>query len=400
LAALRWMNAAHFACHYMLLIFPTAALAMERDWAMPYGSALALGTPLYVGFALATLPAGWLGDRLDGLRLIAAQFLASGLAACAVAAATAPWQVMAALAALGVAAAIYHPVGLAGVTRLAQRRGRALAVNGVFGNLGLAAASLATGVLAAGFGWRTAFLVPGGLAILAGLLALRAGPMPAGEARPTGEADAGPNATPRGTQVRVMAVVLTAALFSGIVFNGVSVSLPKLFESRLDLWAPSLAAVGGWSALVFAVAAFAQLPVGALLDRFGGRAVMLGLFACEAGALLLLSQADGPLVLPAAILAVTLVFAGIPITGWLLGRFVADGWRARAFSLEYLLALGVSASVVPGMAALHLAGRGFDVQYALFAGCAAAVFLAALRLPGGDQAVAAAGRPLPRWNIR
>ncbi len=59
---LAFLHAAHFACHYFLLIFPTAVIAIGHDWGLEYGAALALGTPLYVFFALATLPAGWLGE--------------------------------------------------------------------------------------------------------------------------------------------------------------------------------------------------------------------------------------------------------------------------------------------------------------------------------------------------
>ena len=62
---LRFINAAHFFDHFFLLIFPTAALAISRDWGMTYAEALALGTPIYVMFAVGTLPAGWLGDHLD-----------------------------------------------------------------------------------------------------------------------------------------------------------------------------------------------------------------------------------------------------------------------------------------------------------------------------------------------
>ena len=376
------LHAAHFACHYKLLIFPTAVIALERAWGLDYGAALALGTPLYVAFALATLPAGWLGDRCNGDRLIGLQFLGSGLAAIAAGLAQTQLQFMTALAALGLFAAIYHPVGLAMVTRLSAQRGRALAVNGVFGNLGLAAATLVTALLAEAYGWRSAFLLPGAVAAVAGALHLllrRAPPLPPAseEARTT----PAPVSVSRRTQLRVLAVVLSAALFSGVVFNGVSVSLPKLFDERLDSLAPGLAQVGGYGALVFAVAAFAQLPVGALLDRLGGRPVMLGLYALVVGALMLLSQAAGPAALPLAVVAVTLMFAGIPITGWLMGRYVAVAWRSRAFALEYVLALGVSSSVVPAMAALHLAGQGFDRQYLLFAASAAVVLFAASFLP-------------------
>lgn len=57
---LHFINVAHFFDHFFLLIFPTAALAIAMAWEMTYADALVLGTPLYVMFALGTLPAGLL----------------------------------------------------------------------------------------------------------------------------------------------------------------------------------------------------------------------------------------------------------------------------------------------------------------------------------------------------
>jgi MFS family permease len=199
---------------------------------------------------------------------------------------------------------------------------------------------------------------------------------------------------PRSTQFRVVGVVLLAALFGGFVFNGVSISLPKLFDERLGALAQGLSGIGGYSALVFAVAAFAQLPVGALLDRFGGRPVLLTLLAFEVAALVATAMAGGALVLPSALVTVTLMFAGIPITGWLIAKYVATSWRARVFALEYVLALGMSAMIVPLMAVLLRSGYGFDRQYLFFALSAAVVVAAALALPwppAGRRAIDKAG---------
>ncbi len=379
---LAFLHAAHFLCHYFLLIFPTAVIAIAADWVMSYGAALALGTPMYVLFALATLPAGWLGDHWDGQRLIAISFAGLGVGSLFIAFADGELWLMAGLGTLGFFAAIYHPVGLAMVTRLSTRPGRALAVNGVFGNFGLAAAALSTGLLADGFGWRSAFLVPGVCAVLLGLvyyLAIRRSDVrfaPAHRASETSKV-----AVPRAMQIRVVAVVLFAAVFSGVVFNGVSISLPKLFDERLGDLTSSLAGVGGFTTLVFAAAAVGQLPVGELLDRVGGRPVMLGLFLLIAAGLALTSQLDGWLLVPSALVTVTFLFASVPITGWLLGHYVASAWRSRAFAVEYVLSLGMGSAIVPAIAFLHQAGTGFEQQYLLFMLSAAIVSVGAMALP-------------------
>jgi MFS family permease len=82
------------------------------------------------------------------------------------------------LAAVGLFSAIYHPVGVAWVVKSARARGMALAVNGIFGSLGIAAAGLVAGALIDAISWRAAFIVPGAVCLATGLaliLCLRLG---------------------------------------------------------------------------------------------------------------------------------------------------------------------------------------------------------------------------------
>ena len=46
-----------------------------------------------------------------------------------------------------------------------ENTGMALAINGVFGNMGVATAALLTGVLIDSTGWRSAYFVPGAVLI-------------------------------------------------------------------------------------------------------------------------------------------------------------------------------------------------------------------------------------------
>ena len=71
-------------------------------------------------------------------------------------------------------AAIYHPIGTAMLVEAAgDRPGRAIGVNGVFGNIGVALAPVVTAFLAQHAGWRFAFVLPGAICALLGLLWLR-----------------------------------------------------------------------------------------------------------------------------------------------------------------------------------------------------------------------------------
>lgn len=379
--SLFFLNAGHFLDHFFLLIFPTAVVALHKAWDMDYGAALALGTPAFAAFALGTLPAGWLGDRWSRRGMMAVFFIGIGLASMACGLAPGPVALMVALGGLGLFAAIFHPVGLAMVTEATDHPGRALAVNGVWGNMGLAGAALVTGLLTDQFGWRSAFLVPGAVSVVIGLVyaqTLR-------QARRRGETMAAKSTllvdATRSDRLRVIILIAISALFGGFIFNGVTVSLPKLFEERLTGVISNLTGIGAAASLVFALAAFAQLPVGRLLDRFGAKPILLAVLAAQVTFLAVVASAEGIGSVFVAAPLLLAIFGALPITGWLMARYVPSAWRARAFAMEYVLSLGVGSLAVPLIAVLHGRG-GFALLYVLLALGAAAVFAAALALPG------------------
>lgn len=388
--ALQFINLAHFFDHFFLLIFPTAALAIAPAWGMSFADVLLFGTPLYVMFALGTLPAGWLGDRIDRLTLIVVFFIGCGASSIWISLATGATSMTFGLGLLGLFAAIYHPVGLAYVTQIGLRSGRALAINGVFGNMGLAGATVSTGVLAQFFGWQSAFALPGVVSVvIGGVLFLRNRKNPHLAASSTQADKPAAPTHDRKTQWTVFLVICVAALFGGMVFNMVTISLPSFLDERLVNESADLAWVGASAGFVFAVAAFAQLPVGELLDRIGARPIFLCLLAAEVILLLALTQATGWAAFALALLAVTVIFAGIPITTWLIGRYLDAGIRSRAVSVEYVLSLGVGSAAVPLIAFLQRTGLGFDIQFAGLATSSAIIFTAGLFLPKS-------GRPLLR----
>jgi MFS family permease len=384
---LLFLNVAHFCTHYFLLIFPTAVLAIHREWGLPYGEALALGTATFVAVAVGTLPAGWLGDRWRRSHLIAIFFIGIGLSSILAGLSDGPFLLTTSLALIGLFAAIYHPVAIAAVVQLAEGRGWELAVNGVFGNLGFAGAAVATGVLTEAFGWRAAFIVPGIVAILLGLAAILWMGRAVDAVAPTSRA-AVDERSRSNVYLRIAIFVGIAALFGGLIFNGVTVTLPKLFEDRLGSWSGDIAQVGALAAVAFAVAALAQLPTGHLLDRFGARPVAMTILVLQVPLLALAGQAIGPGLMAVSIGMLLLVFGEIPITDWLIGRYVAGRWQSRVLAISYLGSLGVSAIAVPGISLLYEHTGGFGWMFGLLALCAAAAFGAAICLPGGPSALA------------
>ena len=147
-----FINFAHAIDHYVMLIFPTVVIGLEAVYGRSYAELIALGTASFVAFGIFSLPAGWLADRWSRRNMMVVFYFGCGVSL--VGAALAPNLVVLAVAlfALGMFAAIYHPVGTAMLIEQATTRGRSLAFNGVCGNLGVAFAAGITAALAV---WRS-----------------------------------------------------------------------------------------------------------------------------------------------------------------------------------------------------------------------------------------------------
>jgi MFS family permease len=377
-----FLNIGHAYDHFFMLIYPTAVLALGREWGLPYDELLRLATAGFVIFAAATLPAGWLGDRWSRPGMMAIFFIGIGAASVLTGLASTTFEIAAGLALIGLFAAIYHPVANALLVSDTDRPGRRLGVNGVFGNLGVAFAALATGALAELMGWRTAFILPGAVAIVTGIfyvLLLRRW-----RVSTAAKAPAQPTAvvTSRSVQIRVFIFIAAGALFGGDVFTAMTVVLPKIFEERLAGIADGTFAIGTLVSIVFGVAAFSQIVVGHLIDRYPVRWIVIPITAAQAALLLAMGSASGLSIVFLALPLMVVVFGEIPISDWLVARYVGAQWRSRIYAVSYLLSLGVSAVIVPLIAWIHAQAGGFMTLFWLLAACAAIVGVCALLLPG------------------
>jgi MFS family permease len=388
-----FLNFGHFVDHLFMLIFAKAAFSAGLSFGLAgdgaYAEMIPYGVPALILFGACAPIAAHLADKWNRNGMIAVFFIGVGVASIATSFATTPLEIGAGLAVLGMFAAIYHPVGIAMIVEGGGNVGWRLGANGVWGNMGVAAAPLITGFILADYDWRLAFALPGLVAILIGFGFI--GFVRSGRIRP-------PEPCPRekamvgfapGWQRALLALAMVAAA-GGFVFGSMTFLIPRMFEVSMPGVSVDIAVTGALAALVYAVAAWAQLGVGRIIDRrrikpvlvciAAGQPVMIGLMA---------TQTDYGL-LAASLVALAFVFGQIPITDAVLARYVPDMWRAKVLSIKFMLNLVIGALALLVARAVLAGGGGFDTMMMVLAFAAGLVVLAALLLPARDG-----GEPAP-----
>ena len=378
---LLFINVGHALDHLFLLLYPTVVLTLEGIFDRSYGELLSLAVPGFIAFAAGTLPAGWLGDRWSRPAMLAVFFFGIGIASCLTGLARAPFELAVGLTLIGLFASIYHPVGIAMLVEGREKVGRLLGVNGVAGNLGLAAAAIVAASLSAAIGWRAAFIVPGALSLIIGTAFVatcrhwrNSAPAPA-RARPArrGLAPA---------MLRLVLVIGIATALTGLTFNATTIALPKLFDEGLHGFVSGAFGVGGVVSLVIAVAAFAQIGVGWLIDRYPAKPVWIAVLFAQAPLIALAGMLAGHGLVIVAFAMMVVVVGEIPIQDALVTRYTAEHWRARIFGIKFLLGLGASAVAAPLVAGMHGVPDGFPWLFAGLGASAALVGVIAFWLPG------------------
>ena len=362
------LNVAHAVDHLFLLVFATAVAAIARDFGfarwedlMPYGAGA------FLMFGLGSLPAGRLGDQWGRRQMMVVFFFGMGAAALLVALTQNAWQLAAALALLGTFSSIYHPVGIPMLVQQSPNPGAAIGVNGLAGNLGIAAAALLTGFLVAHIGWRAAFAVPGVVCLALGVLFMRVAPH---ETEPP-SARSRKAAVPLTRQqlARVLAVMTMASASGGLIFNLTTNGNGQLLVERFRGLVEDPATLGMLLAAVYAVASLAQLVVGRLIDRYPLKPLWLGIVLMQVPMLYAAAHAQGWWLFAALLGTMAFVFGAIPFTDATIVRFVDDRMRSRVAGLRLAISLGISSAAVWALGpAVKVAG--FGTLFAVMAGVA------------------------------
>jgi len=317
----------HGVVHANILAIPVFLNFAWRDDF--HADPLTLGLLFALGFGLygvGAVPFGFLADRRSPGPLLLLSALGIGGSMAAIALSSSVPVLALSLGALGFSSAIYHPTGLAVISRRVAEQGRAMGWHGMGGSLGIAAGPAFVGVaLSIGWSWR---LVAGALILPAIAVAslLLARPLPHDAAGDRGD----PVVSRRALFTVPFLLVLLVYMFAGFAYQGGLAFLPHFIGPGLFVLALACGAMG-------------QVASGRLADRPRPERTLFALSLV--GALLLAlfvsSSLSGAPFGGAAIVFGLVLFSLEPLQNTLVTREAPRPLRGSAFGFAFLSVFGI-----------------------------------------------------------
>jgi MFS family permease len=381
-------SAAHFLTHFFILIFPALVMPMSRDLNLPIGRIISIGFPMYLLYGILAIPWGYLSDRFgprwvmgSGLLIAGGGFIAAGMTSSID-------RLILFFGVVGAGCSAYHPSGLALLSKGIRQRGRALGISGIWGNLGIAIAPFAAGVLSYTSGWGNALIILGSTGILTGLICL-AVPLSVERDRDMQKG----KTVERGHAMLLFIILCAAMLFSGLMYRGFTVILPTFLESKLAEILSHLNALASVflnqgdsspelytlvatmvTSGVYLLGMAGQIVGGRIADRYDLRWSYLMFFSLAFPFLIALGISESWFLIVAAGCFALFTLGMQPIENSLVAMVTPPRWRSISYGIKFTLVFGAGSLSVK-MVSIVQEGYGLNSVIWLLSGYLAMVIV-------------------------
>jgi MFS family permease len=384
----------HFLTHFYILIFPAVTMPMVSSFGMPLEEVVKLSFVMYLAYGLGALPAGVLVDHWQAKGMLAVGLFLMGGGLFLAGAYPDPRSLVIFLGIVGTGASIYHPAGLALISRTVRQRGFAMGINGVFGNLGIAAAPLLTGLFTWLFTWQTTFMILGVTGVVIGfLMALLR--VDESVTRSSEEISAAGH-----DLVRYFLIVCVGLVLAGVAYRGNMLLLPAYLELNTTFFHDLIAsfsfvtqqgsatlAATVLASLILVTGIFGQVLGGKLADRIDLRHAYLLAHGLSLPFILAMAFTMDYWLAICAALYVFFSLGMQPIENSLIAALTPHRWRSTSYAVKFILNFGVGASVVYIIGPIKNA-FSLSTVYVFLAGvtlllviCIAALLVATRKIP-------------------
>ena len=321
-----------FAAFYFVIV-----LTIEKEWSISYDQLIKLWSLAALLIGLGAIPFGWLSDRWSRSGTMTIMFIGMGLASILCGLSNSVSLLFFSLSLLGLFCSIYHPVGIPWVIHAANRQGRALGVNGIFGGVGIGSGAFIAGTLTELLNWQLAFILPGLISIIIGLVLFYL--IIINKISYTNFFINKDKQDHSRNEVILVAIIMLLSMFAlGLSFHNTQTALPKVFEIRIGNI--SSFQIGFMIGVIYFISGATTYVGGILADRFNQKAIyLIGIFLqfpCYLG----IAYMSGYSLVVLCILAAVFNASILPTENLLLSKFTPQKYHGVVYGIKFILAFG------------------------------------------------------------
>ena len=335
--ALLFASTGHALVHSFMLILPAVLIPIMSEFSISATEVGFIGTLSYLMFGIGAIPSGWLTDKYGSRELVVICLVGSGASSLLIGFSADLAMLYTGMISLGLFTSIYHPAGLAMISRRIRNIPRALGYHGIFGNIGLAGAPMVSALIASYGDWRDAYLLFGSISLMIGvyfqLKPLTKGKLDGNEANHKDEKTLFPE----------LIIFYLSSIIFGFVYRGTLTFMPYLFTHKVTLWdGLDPVAVGG-------MVTTAALLTGMLGQWIGGRAAekysltltLIPLWSIVSISLLFMGMTAQYFLVMWAFIFTIFIFAGQPVGNTLLASYSSLKSRGKGYGMNIAIGFGV-----------------------------------------------------------
>ena len=321
-----------FAAFYFVIV-----LTIEKEWNISYDQLIRLWSLGALLIGLGAIPFGWLSDKWSRSGTMTIMFIGMGLASILCGLSTSVSFLFFSLSLLGLFCSIYHPVGIPWVIHAANKQGRALGINGIFGGIGIGSGAFVAGTLTELLNWQLAFILPGLISIIIGFILIYLILIDKISYKNYFIKNDHQDHS-RNEMILISLIMLLSMFALGLSFHNTQTALPKVFEIRIGNI--NSIQIGFMIAIIYFISGATTFVGGLLADRFNLKTIyLIGIFLqfpCYLG----IAYISGYSLVVLCILAAVFNASILPTENLLLGKFTPQKYHGVVYGIKFILAFG------------------------------------------------------------
>ena len=356
----------HFLVHAMTMILPAILVILEKEFSVSLVQLGQLVTIQILFLGLGGFPAGILADRFGSRIVLMVYFSGLVISSLWLYFSTSFYMAAIGLGFLGLVTGLYHPAGLKMVSH-SPNVSRYMGYHGVSGSLGLATGPIYGSWMANWQGWRIAYLLLGGLALLGFFFLLLY------HREPGSRQD---KFKLKFTFSKPQIIIIAVAALWSLAHHGLFNFLPYYFKESVQTPWTAVVISGSLTGFVLILGIIGQLVGGKLGDHFQRKNVYIWVVGLNIPFLIFIAFLNGWILVGIAGILGAVNFMFQPIHNSLLADVTASNDRGIVYGFSAGISFGIGslAGVIGGYIGDMLSINHIFPSMALF--LLPAVFLA------------------------